>query len=211
MLVCVAIPTIDGKVHANTLDSLVAETLLGFNQGVHFLAVWEFGNSLINVARNKLARKFLDTAQADCMVFVDSDISWKAGDLIRLVKRPEDVIGGTYRAKTDEVKFHVRGIPEQAGDVLKVEGVPTGFLKITRRALETINAAPYTDGSGRQMRDYFPVGIHEGEMWGEDYGFCRLWRESGGSVFLDPSLNVRHHDGTRTYAGDVSKWLDEVL
>lgn len=207
MLVGVGIPTIDGKVHANTLDSLVAETLLGFNQGVHFLPVWEFCNGLIHVARTRIAHKFLES-KADCLVFVDSDISWKGGDLIRLASRPEDVIGGTYRTKTEEVVFHVRGAPQKHGDVLKVEGVPTGFLKISRRAFETIDAEPYRDGDGVDRKFYFPTGVLDGELWGEDYGFCRLWRKSGGDVFLDPSLRVRHHDGPRTYDGDVLEWLN---
>src|SRR5690606_37887614 len=79
MLVCVGIPTIDGKLHANLVDSLLAETLLGHTQGVHFLVRSEMGCSLIGAARNKLAKWFLDTTQADCLVFVDSDISWPGG------------------------------------------------------------------------------------------------------------------------------------
>jgi hypothetical protein len=211
MLVCVGIPSIDGKPCANTVDSLLAETVLGYGQGVHFLVMWEIGCSLIGVARNKLARRFLDIPQAACLVFVDSDISWKGGELARLARRPEDVVGGTYRAKHDEpVKFHIRGIPEPAGDLLKVEGLPGGFLKISRRALETVKAQPYREESGREMRDFFPTGLIDGEIWGEDYGFCRLWRQSGGSVFLDPSIQLRHHDGFRSYSGDVAAWLEAL-
>lgn len=213
MLVCVGIPTIDGKPHSNLVDSLLAETVLGYGQGVHFLTLWEIGCSLIGVARNKIARRFLDMSQADCLVMVDSDISWKAGDLAKLAKRPEDVVGGTYRAKTDdEVKFHVRGIPKKRGDLLKVEGLPGGFMKISRHALETMKAETYTDGTtGQQMRDWFPTGMHKGEMWGEDYAFCRQWRDTGGEVFLDPSIKLRHHDGMRCFTGDPADWLKEVL
>lgn len=210
MLICVGVPTIDGKPCAQTVDSLLAETVLGFGQGVHFLVKWEIGCSLIGVARNKLARWFLDTKGADCLIFVDADISWTGGELARLAKRPEDVIGGTYRAKTDEIKFHVRGPIEKHGDVLKVEGVPTGFLKISRKALETVKAEPYTDDAGRDMRNWFPTGMHNGQLWGEDYGFCRLWRESGGDVFLDPSIKLRHHDGFRAFAGDPLQWLESI-
>jgi hypothetical protein len=208
MLVCVGIPSIDGKPCANTVDSLLAEQLLGYGQGVHFLVMWEIGCSLIGVARNKLAQRFLDQPKADCMVFVDSDISWKGGDLARLAKRPEDVIGGTYRAKRDEERYHIRGIPEPVGDVLKVEGVPTGFLKVSRHALETISAETYTDNdTGKVVKDLFPVCVRDGEYWGEDYNFCRMWRETGGSVFLDPSIQLRHHDGLKAYTGDVREWL----
>lgn len=210
MLVCVGIPSIDGKACANTVDSLLAETVLGFGQGVHFLVKWELGCSLIGVARNKLAKTFLGIPEADCLVMVDSDVSWPGGTLARLAKHPHDVIGGTYRAKTGDVRFHARNLLEKQGDLYRVEGVPGGFMKISRRALETMRADAYREESGREMRNWFPTDMHGGEVWGEDYGFCRQWRASGGSVWLDASLDVRHHDGIRTvYSGDAAKWMDE--
>lgn len=211
MLVCVGIPSIDGKPCAGTVDSLLAETVLGFGQGVHFLVMWEIGCSLIGPARNKLARRFLDTKEADCLVFVDADISWKGGDLARLAKSEHDVIGGTYRTKQDEVKFHVRGSPEKVDGLYKVDGLPGGFLKISRAAFERCEANPYTEDNGREMRDYFPTGYMDGRIWGEDYGFCRLYRQSGGDIWLDPSIRLRHHDGNRFYDGDFEPWLEKVM
>lgn len=207
MLVCIGIPCIDGKPYANMVDSLLAEQLLGFGSGVHLYPMWEVGCSLIGVARNKLARRFLDTKEADCIVFVDADISWTGGDLAKLAKSPHDVIGGTYMTKQDGGHFHVRGSPVPDGDLLKVDGLPGGFMKITRAAFERVDAEKYVELSGREMRDYFPTGMHKGQLFGEDYGFCRLYRESGGEIYLDPSIRLRHHDGNRFYAGDVKEWL----
>lgn len=207
MIVCVGIPVHDGKPYAQTVDSLLAEQFLGLQQGVYLLVQWEIGCPLIGVARNKLARKFLDIPQADSMVFVDADISWAAGDLIKLAQRPQDVVGATYRAKREDDYFHVRGDPECRGDLYSVEGLPGGFLKISRAAFEAMDALTYADENGREMRDYFPTGFHEGRLFGEDYGFCRLWRETGGEVFLDPSIQLRHHDGLRAYTGDPAEWL----
>ena len=207
MLACVGIPTIDGKLHANLVDSLLAETLLGHAQGVHYLVKSEIGCSLIGAARNKLVKWFLGT-QADTLVFIDSDISWPGGALTAMVQRSQDVVGGTYRAKQDEVKFHIRGEPKPEGDLLRVEGLPGGFIKITRRAIERMtNAQPYTTDQGEQMRNWFPTEVVNGSLWGEDYGFCRLWREAGGEVYLDPSIKLRHHDGFRAYTGDPAEWI----
>ena len=207
MLVCIGIPSIDGKPCANTVDSLLAEQLLGFGRGVHFLVLWEIGCSLIGVARNKLARKFLDIPEADCIVFVDSDISWKGGELARLARRPEEVVGATYRAKRDDDYFHVRGKPKRQGDLYRVDGLPGGFIKISRSAFERTQAKAYTDESGRKMRDYFPTGFHRGRLYGEDYGFCRLYTQAGGAVWLDASVQLRHHDGGRFYSGDPEAFL----
>lgn len=211
MIVCVGIPSIDGKPCAQTVDSLLAEHLLAGAQGVHLLVQWQIGVSLIGLARNLLARQFLDIAEADCMVFVDADISWPAGDLLRLVRTPFDVCGASYRAKQDEVKFHVYGEIEPDGDYYRVGGLPGGFLKVTRRAYEAIAADQYYEVDGRVLSDYFPTGIRDGVLYGEDYGFCRLWRDHGGDVMLDPTIAVRHHDGRTAYAGDVGAWLEERL
>lgn len=198
----------DGKPCAQTVDSLLAEQLLGYGQGVHFLVMWEIGCSMIGVARNRLARRFLEMPKADCLVFVDSDMSWTGGDLARLAKRPEEVIGGTYRAKRDDDYYHIRGAPQPRGDLYTVEGLPGGFIKIARSAFERIDAPAYLDADGCETRDYFPTGLHEGRIWGEDYGFCRLWREAGGEVFLDPSIKLRHHDGLRAFHGDPKAWIE---
>jgi len=209
MLVCIGIPTIDGKPCAQTVDSLMAEQFIGFHQGVNILVIWEIGCSMIGVARNKIARRFLQS-KGDCLVFVDSDISWKGGDLIRLAKSPEKVIGATYRAKRDDDYFHVRGTPEKRGDLWKVDGLPGGFIKIAREAFEAIPAAEYEDLDGTKTKDFFPTGMHEGAIWGEDYGFCRLWRETGGDVLLDPTIILRHHDGLKAYSGDPLPWLESA-
>lgn len=211
MLVCVGIPSIDGKPCAQTVDSLLAEQVLGYGQGVHFLVMWEIGCSLIGVARNRLAHRFLETKEADCLIFVDSDISWKGGDLARLAKQPHDVIGGTYRTKRDEMKFHVRGTPEKVGDLYKVDGLPGGFLKISRDAFAKVKANPYKDENGHDMRDFFPTGYVDGQIWGEDYGFCRMWRETGEPVWLDPTIKLRHHDGGRAFTGDFDEWLAGIM
>lgn len=208
MLVCVAIPTIDGKVCAQTVDSLLAEQVLA--QGVHFLVMWEVGCSLIGMARNRLARRFLDVPQADAIVFIDADISWKAGELARLATRPEEVIGGTYRAKHEGSGFHVFGRTKKAGDLYKVDGLPGGFLKISRGAFAKINAKKYLDQADVLTSDYFPTGFHRGRIYGEDYGFCRLWRRSGGTVWLDPSFTLNHHDGGTVYTGDARAWLEKA-
>jgi hypothetical protein len=198
----------DGKPCAATVESLLAEQLLAQREGVYLLTSFLCGCSLIGHARNQVAKAFLDVPECDCMVFVDADISWTAGELVKLAKRPEDVIGGTYRTKQDEVKFNVHAPIERVGDLYRVGGLPGGFIKISRKAFERLDAPQY-EGTDCVLRDYFPTGFHAGVMYGEDYGFCRLWREAGGDVWLDPSIILRHHDGFRYFSGDPAEWLKD--
>jgi hypothetical protein len=209
MLICVGIPVHDGKPCAQTVDALLAEQFIGFRQGVHILVQWQIGTALIGIARNKLAKQFLDIQEASCMVFVDADISWAGGDLIRLARQPHEVIGATYRPKHERETYHVHGKPEPVGDLYKVDGLPGGFLKVSRKAFESIPAQRYRDSVGQEWCDYFPTGVHDGVLYGEDYGFCRLWHETGGSVLLDPSIILKHHGGLNSYTGDPAKWLKE--
>ncbi len=208
MLICVGIPAHDGKPCAQTVDSLLAEQFLAAQQGVHLLVQWQIGVALIGIARNKLVKQFLDIPEADRMVFVDSDISWRGGDLTKLALRGEDVIGATYRPKSERESYHVHGAPEPVGDLYRVDGLPGGFLKVSRRAFEAMPAVAYRDSMGQEWRDYFPTGLHDGVLYGEDYGFCRLWRQTGGEVWLEPDIELRHHDGTRFYTGSPRKWLE---
>lgn len=208
MIIYVGIPAYDGKVYAQTVDALLAEQLIGSKEGVHLYIDWELGCGLVHVARNRIANRFLRGKHSDTLVFVDADMSWKGGDLIRLARQKQDVIGGTYRVKSnDDYRFHVRGPVEKRGKLFSVRGLPTGFLKISKRALQKIKARPYQHSDVEVHYDFFPTGIFNRQMWGEDYGFCRLWMKSGGKIWLDPSLSLRHHDGAQTFAGDPAEWL----
>jgi hypothetical protein len=207
MIIYVGIPCIDGKPYAATVDSLLAEQLRCFKEGVYLLVDWEIGCSLIGHARNRIADRFLKTKESQVLVFVDSDMSWKPGTLLNLAKKQEDVIGATYRAKRDDDYFHVMEPVVPDGQFYRVHGLPGGFLKISRKAFETIKPNYYGESDGSAIGDYFPTGMIGGTLYGEDHGFCKLWRDVGGTVWLDPSINLRHHDGLKFYMGDAASWL----
>lgn len=214
MLVVVGIPCFDGKPLQQTVDSLLAEQFVCSRQGVHLLVMWESGIPYVCVARNHLADRFLKTREADCMVQIDADMSWEPGELLRLIRQPHDVIGGTYRPKIPEVKFHVdanENRPVKVGDLWKVDGLPGGFLKTTRAAFERIKTRQYLRENGEPISDYFPTGWLGDRYFQEDYGFGWLYRMNGGTVWLDPTLKLRHHSGlSGTFVGDAAEWMDET-
>lgn len=43
----------------------------------------------------------------------------------------------------------------------------------------------------------------------EDYAFCRRWRDTGGSVFLDPSIPI-NHVGAHTFHGDLNALANSI-
>lgn len=205
--VFVGIPVMDGKPHYATVDSLLAEQFLALQEGVHLLIEWEVGCSLIGDARNRLVKRFLATNCTD-MVFVDADLSWPPGSILKLVKSRKEVIGGTYTVKQPNGKFHVHGKVEKVGKLYRVKGLPGGFIKMRRSAFGRMKTKSYQGIDGTGTRDFFPMGFHRGTYYGEDYGFCRLYREAGGEIWLDPSIALRHHDSMTAYHGKLVEWLN---
>lgn len=167
------------------------------------------GDCHVDDARNRLVKDFLKSG-CDQLVFLDSDLRWEPEDLLRLIRRPQDVVGATYPLKQEEEAYPVmmgEALPE--GDLYEVEALPTGFLKIRRSVLESMaQVAPQYYGK----RDNEPTAlIFERTLvgsvrWGGDTTFCRKWREMGGKVYLDP-LPLMEHSGNRQWSGRFANYL----
>jgi len=211
--VFVAVPCYDGTVGVETVRSLFDEQAVGMGAGVEVATAFLPGCSLISVARNELAQQFMDS-DSDVMVFVDSDVSWDAGDLIRLATRPVDLVGGAYRLKKSEEAYPVAWLDRAElwaeNGLLEVKHIPTGFMAIKRPVFEAFQKKyperKYTN-QGRKAFCYFHCPYEDGILWGEDSRFCHEWREMGGKVWLDPELSLLHTGGQQYFPGHIGKWL----
>lgn len=201
------------------LSALEASVPLLDAAGYVHAAVNEVGCPYISGARATMLRKAMLWG-ADMVVFIDDDVSWEPQDLVTLLETPGEVVAGTYR-------FKVPGDESYMGEVLSgedgrpvvrfdgavlAEAIPAGFLKVTRRALESFMAAyPELvidkDNNGFRSPDLFNHGAHKGVWWGEDYAFSRRWREMGGDIWIVPSLKLTHHGKDRSYPGDFHEYL----
>ena len=187
----------------------------GFDVGFAF----ERGNPYISGARATLLKKAIN-AKADMIIFLDDDVSWKPGDLLKLVEAEGEVVGGTYRAKEDDLNYMGRIIQDANGKptsmrddrCLECACLPAGFLKVTKEAIEKFMRGypelcygPPWD----QAVDFMNHGAHKGLWWGEDYAFCRRFRDIGGKVWLIPDLYIDHNDwkSERVYRGNFHHYL----
>ena len=183
----------------------------------------ELGNPYISAARMGMTRKALDS-KADVIVYLDYDLSWSPGDLLKLIETEGDVVCGTYRFKKDEEEYMGRWITEDDGTpIVREDGcvktylAPAGFLKVTKRAL-TMFMKKYPelvcgDPLSPQV-DLFNHGARDGIWWGEDFGFCDRWIKAGGEIWTVPDLNINHHSSdfytrksTKEFKGNLHKWL----
>lgn len=178
----------------------------------------ESGNAMIGDCRGLIVTKFLEGDGTD-LVFVDWDVVWEAGALLKLVDAPVDFVAGLYPQRRDPLNFCVSMFDdgrEMWADpdtgLLEVVGVPAGFMRMSRAMLEKM-VAQYADtqfhcdqAPNQTAYDLFgPYRI--GRLkFGEDYAFCRRWRDIGGKVWVDPEIHMGHV-GNKTFTGRAGDWL----
>lgn len=185
--------------------------------GIEHAAVFEVGCPYISGARATLLRKALVWG-ADTIVFIDHDVSWAPADLTKLASTAGDVVGGTYRYKTDDERYmaHI-DVDERARPLVRADGalraqrLPAGFLKVTCAAVDRfMRHYPHLtirDADGFESPDLFNHGAHRGTWFGEDYAFCRNWLDADGELWLVPDLELGHHAGDRSYLGNFHRFL----
>lgn len=216
--VFVGIPTRDPLVKVNTMASVVDAVYdLGSAGMAMTLFNWS-GDPLISHARNVVLATFLLKTDCSDLLFVDDDVSWERGAVTRLMGHPVDVVAGVYRHKRDPESYPVNWFDEgkimvdNATGLLDARDVPFGFTRVTRKAAEQMWEAakdkPFQHSSAPDLecRLVFDMMYEDGKYFGEDYVFCRKWRDLGGKVWIDPELNLIH-TGWKDYHGHIGKWL----
>ena len=205
---------------AKTFSHLLMLGIRGWNQNI-------VGFSNLPRARNELVASFLASDFTD-IVFIDDDMGWRPEDLVRLLASDKQVIGGVGAKKrllpdADPNKWCFLAerdeplVQDEMGAV-RVAGVGTGFLKIERGVFEAMVAA-HPEWRRRGFENMPPASrarYHaffrfedDWEETGEDFMFCRSWREMGGSVWVDPTIRLTHV-GEAEYTGDFSAMLEGV-
>lgn len=71
--ICVATPTLDGRLHAGCVATVMQLQKLCIEEGISFTWKVLAGNSILPLARNELAKQFLET-KATHLFMIDSDI-----------------------------------------------------------------------------------------------------------------------------------------
>lgn len=199
------------------LDSMEKTVPILDEMGVDHSIVFEVGCPYISGARATMLTKALEK-NADVIVFLDDDVSWRPEDMVKLLTTEGDVVCGTYRFKVDDNEMYMGCIETdpvwnkpmgRKDGCLSATRVPAGFLKVTRQAVDLFrNAYPelaISDGVGV---DLFNHGAIKGTWFGEDYAFSKRWKELGGEIWLIPDMEIGHHGRTgNNYPGNFHKFM----
>lgn len=216
MKIYVAVPVYDAKLPIQVVQGLLHEQLIAIAGGDEICFNFLSGNAGITQGRNQLATEFLDSG-FDRLFFLDADITWDPGAIVALCHKPVDLVGGCYRFKEASLEWYpMRFLPgprwTNAEGLMEVEMLPTGFLSISRSVFETMlennPGIRNTVQCGHKAHCFFQMPFVDGHLFGEDFYFCRQWREMGGKVFLDPEIALTHWGFSPTpHRGQIGKWL----
>lgn len=212
--VVIATPTLT-KPHPAYIEALEEAVPALEGCGYTVKSVYEIGCPYISAARATMLRKAMND-DAEIVVFIDHDVSFKPDDLVKLVQTPGDVVAGTYRFKKPDEEYMGEVYRDEDGDIRGKGGailatrVPAGFLKVTRDAVRRfMRAYPhlcYGDPLAPHV-DLFNHGAYDGVFWGEDYAFSRNWIGCGGQLWILPDLDLTHHSETEAFPGNFHTYL----
>jgi hypothetical protein len=210
--VLIGTPAHDGRVDVWYANSLVNTVKMAAQLGIQVDPIYMSYDSLVQRARNDLVRLALEQRYDD-LIFIDSDQDWDPAWIFRLLDLDEAVVGGTVVKKSDQIQFNVKvlksGLKVSATGLIEVESIGTGFLKISREALEAVwDISEEYINEGRKCRMVFDVKLINGELISEDNVFCAKWRGLGNSVWIDPTMTCGHV-GVKKYTGNFMQFLNQ--
>lgn len=179
------------------------------------------GDFHVERAINHSMTKFLNDEESTDFFIIDSDESWNAEDVVRMLERPEEVVGATYLLKSETVVqymvvlnssedgHYVGQILDDGTALLEALRVPAGFLRIRKSALQKIvdkNPDDYFCIPDGKVYRFFWNEILNGNFIGMDYAFSDKLRDAGVQLWIDPMTKVNHW-GLHEYKGDLDKEL----
>lgn len=213
--VLIAAPSYDGKVNVWHATALLETAKIGLTKDINVSAVYMSYDALVQRARNDIFKLAYD-AKVDDLVFIDCDVDWNPADFFKLLEHNVPLVAAPIIKKSDQILTYSVKAPDyepEENGLVPVMGCATGFMRIRREAIEKIwDAAPeYREQHKPEpIRMVFDVKIIDGELWSEDIVFCERWRELGGKVYIDPTINCGH-SGEKRWVGNFSAFMEHVL
>ena len=197
--VCIAIPCYRGVVPIEQMTALIEAVTNLRNKGVKVAVGTERENALIDLARNRLVTRFLDTGYKK-IFWLDDDILFQPDDMERVLAWSTlyPIVGATYPVRQEKPLYFIRRetdhwVQNEYG-LFDTIGYGLGFVVMDRSVFETMS--PKTDTfimDSEEHKQFFKIEAVNKVYFGEDIYFFKRWHdEFGGKAMLDPSINLKH-------------------
>ena len=180
-----------------TSNSISPQTMLSVFKAVSSLEIPVrldiITSCYVHDARNKMVDRAVNSGSTH-LLFVDSDMSFPADAVQKLIDQKKEVIGGMYNRREegnmptilmdDGKRLSIPDVVPK--ETFEVFATGTGFMLID---LESLKKVDYP---------YFWFGFYRDRMLGEDAWFCMQAQKAGIKVWCDPTLGIKHI-GTKEY------------
>lgn len=167
--------------------------------GLDFDWLTERNESLVHRARMEMTATFLRTDHSH-LFWIDADIEFEPEHVAALWNLQTDIAVGCYAMKKPDQQWYaawkdgklVKNLDQFDGPI-EVDYAGTGFMLISRTAIEEVaSTVPNWEGANGLVPALFMTPIHNGGLESEDYHFCRIAREAGFKIIMDPSVRLGH-------------------
>jgi len=209
--VLIATPAHDGRLDVWYATSVINAVRLCQANGVFLHPIFLSYDALVQRARNDCFRLAVEEGYDD-LIFIDSDIEFDPEWILELIQSEKDVIGGTYRKKTDDQEMYtvnLQDLTDHEG-LLKANGIGTGFMRMSRAAFTAAweNSIPYQN-EGKEGRLVCDIQVIDGQLVSEDIVLCLKLRQAGFDIWLDPKMTCTHL-GTKKFIGNFPDFIKRV-
>jgi hypothetical protein len=212
MRVAILTPAYDGKVVCDYAVSMaelfrLSSKVNNLELNLHF----RMHDALIQKSRNDL---FTDAYEAgfDAIYFIDADQSFNPDAVFKTLLNTADVIGIPVRMKTEEERYNIRPETLEAYrfdadlKLLEVPCIGTGFIKLSRKAMDVLwNSSPEYNYGGQMRRMICNMDIVNGGLISEDVQICDKLKAGGLKIYADINYTCSHF-GTKRFDGDYQSF-----
>jgi len=216
--VCIATPAYEGMCRMGYVESLLALTinLMQRGVGIHFTTS---KGAMVVPGRNLCVDYFLNKTDATHLLFIDSDMTWRTNDMLRLLDHSDlDIVGAMCPRKDydwNRIAQIARERPDIApadlplygarqvldidvrtDDIIEVNAIGAGIVLIRRDTFDALRSAhPEWLQAGNSIHAgtyaYFG-GERNADGVSEDVAFCLDARALGKKVYACPWLRIGH-------------------
>lgn len=160
-------------------------------------------------ALDTLFNRFL-ASEAERIVVLDDDVTFQPADVLRLVRSPEDAIGGDYPLKAFGSGMVCKAFPggRENGPLKECRMLGLGFSAWSRKCIEEVAAqSPAFSGdensgeAGMVLRSMFAQRFEGGRRIDGDVAFFLRVMEAGYTLWCDRSIQLGHV-GTHVYTAE---------
>lgn len=188
------------------------------------------GDSYIDRAKNSIIANFLESDCTD-LLMIDSDMQWSPEAIGRMLRHPQEVVGGMFPMKNAWGQFCGALMTDENGGfpdlntavelwdgscLFRAQLLPGGFLRLKRSVLERfadhyselVYQDPCADPSkpDRVYTAFFECVTHNYIRCGEDATFSRRCIEMGIDIWCDPNISFGHY-GIKGFYGNYHQFL----